>query len=74
MVHEVILFIVDPNFGHFGLAIECQDGWYKFEYAADGGKSVASPAVTVKRSAPTGEQHYIGDSGKGLNAIIEFAR
>ena len=78
MVHQVILFIDGI---HFGLAIECSDGWYKFEYAADGAKGLSSDsskstknAVTVKRSAPTGEEHYIGDTTRGLDPIIEFAR
>ena len=53
MVHKVIMFIDGI---HFGLAIECQDGWYKFEYAADGAKlnGVQFPPVTIRRSAPTG--------------------
>ncbi len=63
---------------HFGIAIECADGWYKFEYAAGhGSKGVVSsnPAkVTIKRSAPTGELHNIGFTNKGLNDIINYAR
>ena len=83
MVHQVILFIDGI---HFGLAIQCKDGWYKYEYAASGGSGVSSSssstsgsskttnAVTIKRSAPTGEKIHIGDTNKSLDEINEFAR
>ncbi len=83
MVHQVHLFIDDI---HFGIAIKCADGWYKFEYAAGGASGVSgssgsagssgktSNSVTVKRSAPTGKQKYIGDTHKGLQDIIDYAR
>ena len=60
MVHQVVLFIDGV---HFGLAINCADGWYKFEYAAAGTKSLTqkdSKDVTIKRSAPTGNCYNIG--------------
>ena len=71
---------------HFGIAILCADGWYKFEYAAGGASGVSgssgsggflgktSNAVTIKRSAPTGKSQEIGETDKSLNDIIEFAR
>ena len=83
MVHHVILFIDGI---HFGLAIECKDGWYKFEYASSGGSGASSSsnstsgssktsnAVTIKRTAPTGEQIFLGDTDKGLDDIIKHAR
>ena len=79
MPHQVILFIDGI---HFGLAIECADGWYKFEYAGEAeggsglfsgsssGSSKTTNAVSVKRSAPTGEEHNIGVTAKGLDAIV----
>jgi hypothetical protein len=54
MVLDVSLFIDGV---HFGIAIYCADGWYKFEYASGlGSKSSSNPTakVTIKRSAPTG--------------------
>ena len=83
MVHEVICFIDGI---HFGVAIQCSDGWYKFEYAAGGASGVwgssgsggssgkTTNAVTIKTSAPTGDLYNIGDTKKGLNDIIDFAR
>ena len=84
MVHQVICFIDGV---HFGLAIECDDGWYKFEYAAGGASGLSgssssggsssgktSNAVTIKKSAPTGNLYIIGETYKGLDDIIEFAR
>lgn len=83
MVHQVYLFIDGI---HFGLAIECSDGWYKFEYAAGGASGLSgssgsvgflgktSNAVTIKRSAPTGKVIRIGETKKGLNEIIKYAR
>ena len=83
MVHQVICFIDGV---HFGLAIECDDGWYKFEYAAGGASGLSGSsssggssgkttnAVTIKKSAPTGDLYQIGDTTKGLNPIIDFAR
>ena len=76
MVHEVILFIDDI---HFGIAIRCSDGWYKFEYAAGGASGLSgssnsggsssgktSNKVTIKTSPPTGKALKIGDTFKGL--------
>jgi len=60
MVHNVLLFVDGV---HFGLAIKCSDGWYKFEYAAAGTKSLTakdSKAVTIKRSGPTGDTYSLG--------------
>lgn len=83
MVHHVNLFIDDI---HFGIAIYCADGWYKFEYAAGGASGLSgsshstglsgktSNSVTIKRSAPTGKQQRIGKTMKKLNEIIDFAR
>ena len=83
MVHQVYLFIDDI---HFGIAIECSDGWYKFEYAAGGASGISgssgsgglsgktSNSVTIKTSAPTGDKKYIGDTSKGLQQIIDYAR
>lgn len=71
MVHQVYLFIDDI---HFGIAIKCKDGWYKFEYAAGGASGISASSgsgqmfgktsnkVTVKNSAPTGKSVYIGDT------------
>ena len=74
---------------HMGIAIKCSDGWYCFEYAAGGasgslssggslgsvfGSSSTSNKVTVNRYDPPGETKYIGDTKKGLNEIIDFAR
>ena len=84
MVHEVNLFIDDI---HFGIAILCDDGWYRFEYAAGGASGISSSsgsfsggssnttnAVTIKRKGPTGSIHYLGDTRKGLDDIIAHAR
>ena len=72
-----------------GIAIKCEDGWYCFEYAAGGasgssgssgsfGSFFASSSttnkVTVNRYKPPGETRYIGDTKKGLNDVIDFAR
>ena len=69
MVHQVYLFI---DTIHFGIAILCQDGWFKFEYAAGGAKGLSgssgsagifsktSNQVTIKKSAPTGKNLRIG--------------
>jgi hypothetical protein len=38
MVHQVFLFIDEI---HFGIAIKCADGWYKFEYAAGGASGIS---------------------------------
>ena len=75
MGYEVTLFIDGI---HFGVAIKCSDGWYRFEYAAGGasgsfGSSRTTNNVTVKRSSPTGKRHFIGVTSKTLDAIIEFA-
>lgn len=89
MVHQVNLFITKGFVGqvgaHMGIAIKCADGWYCFEYAAGGasgsfssysssGSSASSNKVTVNRYDPPGETRYIGDTNRGLNSIIEFAR
>lgn len=50
MVHQVLLFI---DGYHFGLAIKCADGWYKFEYAAGGASGVS------------GHSGHFGSSGSG---------
>lgn len=83
MVHQVYLFIDSI---HFGIAILCQDGWYKFEYAAGGASGLSGSSgsaglfskttntVTIKRSPPTGKKVHIGDTLKGLQEIIDFAR
>jgi hypothetical protein len=84
MTIDVTLFIDGI---HFGLAIKCADGWYKFEYAAggasgvssssassSGGSSNSNAAVTIKRSAPTGTEKRLGQTAQGLSAIIEYAR
>jgi hypothetical protein len=77
MVHQVFLFIDEI---HFGIAIKCADGWYKFEYAAGGASGISgssgsgvlglfgktSNQVTIKKTAPTGKSEYIGDTNKGL--------
>lgn len=84
MVHQVNLFITKGYLGtqvgaHMGIAIKCTDGWYCFEYAAGGVNSSSSSGsvgnkVTVNRYDPPGETRYIGDTNKGLDSIIEFAR
>ena len=87
MVHKVHLFVDDI---HFGIAILCEDGWYKFEYAAGGASGLSASsghsgsigaavvktcnAVTIKTSAPTGFQVLIGLTSKGLQAICDYAR
>jgi hypothetical protein len=71
MVHKVILFIDDV---HFGLAIECADGWYKFEFASGlGSKGVSMSSgggveakVTIKRTPPTGKIIVLGMTQRGL--------
>jgi hypothetical protein len=81
-MHQVLLFVDGI---HFGIAIRCADGWYKFEYAAGGASGVSSGsgsrssgktsnAVTVKRTPPTGEVETLGTTNVGLAQIIEFAR
>lgn len=85
MVHQVHLFITKGYIGqvgaHMGIAIKCADGWYCFEYAAggasgsSGSKSSASTnKVTVNHYDPPGELRYIGDTSKGLQAVIDYAR
>ena len=75
MVHNVILF---KDGIHFGLAIKCTDGWYKFQYAAGhGSKGVTSGTiakVTIKRSAPTGTIFNLGETNRGLQQIIDYAK
>lgn len=83
MVHQVYLFIDGV---HFGIVIKCQDGWYKMEYAAGGASGVTpsnlivdllnktSKAITVRKTPPAGKSYYIGDTNKGLQQIIDFAR
>ena len=70
MVHKVILFIDGV---HFGLAIECADGWYKFEFASGlGSKGVSmslagkEAKVTIKRTPPTGKRIVLGLTKRGL--------
>eukprot|EP00388_Colpodella_angusta_P034740 GDKK01033701.1.p1 GENE.GDKK01033701.1~~GDKK01033701.1.p1 ORF type:complete len:125 (+),score=5.25 GDKK01033701.1:25-399(+) len=80
MVHEVTLFIDGI---HFGLAIKCADGWYKFEFAAGGARGFQSSGsyissttnqVTIRQTAPSGKIVPIGGTNKGLKDIIDFAR
>lgn len=82
MVHNVQLFIDGI---HFGIAIQCADGWYKFQYAAGGASGLSgslnfgsfgktSNKVTIKRTPPTGKVILIGQTSKGLDSIINYAR
>jgi hypothetical protein len=85
MVHQVKLFVTKGVVGqvgaHMGIAIYCADGWYCFEYAAGGASgfsssysSASTNKVTVNRYDPPGETRSIGETKRGLQEIIDYAR